>query len=69
MFAPEFRNPKNMHLRNFFIILPPLVRLIMSDHSDVICVNNQHCWTETAFVQIVLSLQNTFYLLDPGIRI
>lgn len=26
VFAPEFRNPKNMHLRNFFVILPPLVR-------------------------------------------
>ena len=25
VFAPEFRNPKNMHLRNFFVILPPLV--------------------------------------------
>jgi WASH complex subunit 7 len=24
VFAPEFRNPKNIHLRNFFIILPPL---------------------------------------------
>ncbi|XP_067685139.1 WASH complex subunit 4-like isoform X2 [Haliotis asinina] len=24
VFAPEFRNPKNMHLRNFFVILPPL---------------------------------------------
>lgn len=27
VFSPEFRNPKNMHLRNFFVILPPLVRL------------------------------------------
>ena len=25
VFAPEFRSPKNMHLRNFFVILPPLV--------------------------------------------
>ncbi|CAG5126289.1 unnamed protein product, partial [Candidula unifasciata] len=24
VFAPEFRNSKNMHLRNFFVILPPL---------------------------------------------
>jgi len=24
VFAPEFRNPKNMHLRNFYIIMPPL---------------------------------------------
>ncbi|XP_052261533.1 WASH complex subunit 4-like isoform X2 [Dreissena polymorpha] len=24
VFSPEFRNPKNMHLRNFFVILPPL---------------------------------------------
>ena len=24
VFAPEFRNPKNMHLRNFFVILPAL---------------------------------------------
>ncbi|CAG2204052.1 MRT43 [Mytilus edulis] len=24
VFAPEFRNTKNMHLRNFFVILPPL---------------------------------------------
>ena len=27
VFAPEFRNPKNMHLKNFFVILPPLVSL------------------------------------------
>ena len=26
VFAPEFRNPKNMHLKNFFVIMPPLVR-------------------------------------------
>ena len=26
VFAPEFRNPKNIHLRNFFVILPPLVK-------------------------------------------
>ncbi|RMC03042.1 hypothetical protein DUI87_20235 [Hirundo rustica rustica] len=25
VFAPEFRSPKNMHLRNFYIIVPPLV--------------------------------------------
>ena len=25
VFAPEFRDSKNMHLRNFFVILPPLV--------------------------------------------
>ncbi|KAJ7414790.1 WASH complex subunit 4 [Willisornis vidua] len=24
VFAPEFRSPKNMHLRNFYIIVPPL---------------------------------------------
>lgn len=24
MFAPVFRDPKNMHLRNFHIIVPPL---------------------------------------------
>ncbi|CAE1304616.1 MRT43 [Acanthosepion pharaonis] len=32
VFAPEFRNPKNMHLRNFFIILPPLT-LNFVEHS------------------------------------
>ncbi|PKU28908.1 wash complex subunit hypothetical protein [Limosa lapponica baueri] len=25
VFAPEFRSPKNMHLRNFYIIVPPLL--------------------------------------------
>jgi len=28
VFASEFRNPKNVHLKNFFIILPPLVSII-----------------------------------------
>ncbi|XP_019624304.1 PREDICTED: WASH complex subunit SWIP-like [Branchiostoma belcheri] len=32
VFAPEFRNPKNMHLRNFYIILPPLT-LNFVEHS------------------------------------
>lgn len=27
VFAPEFRSPKNMHLRNFYIIVPPLVSI------------------------------------------
>ena len=26
VFSPEFRSTKNMHLKNFFVILPPLVR-------------------------------------------
>ena len=30
VFASEFRNLKNMHLRNFFIILPPLVNDIFA---------------------------------------
>lgn len=25
VFAPEFRSVKNMHLRNFYMIVPPLV--------------------------------------------
>lgn len=25
VFAPEFRSAKNMHLRNFYMIVPPLV--------------------------------------------
>ena len=25
VFAPEFRDAKNMHLRNFYVIVPPLV--------------------------------------------
>lgn len=25
VFAPEFRSMKNMHLRNFYMIVPPLV--------------------------------------------
>lgn len=25
VFAPEFRDSKNIHLSNFFVILPPLV--------------------------------------------
>ncbi|XP_069101114.1 WASH complex subunit 4-like isoform X2 [Argopecten irradians] len=32
VFAPEFRDPKNMHLRNFFVILPPLI-LNFVEHS------------------------------------
>ena len=29
VFAPEFRNPKNMHLKNFFVILPALVSTLL----------------------------------------
>ena len=29
VFAPEFRNPKNMHLKNFFVILPALVNALL----------------------------------------
>ncbi|XP_064632766.1 WASH complex subunit 4-like isoform X2 [Lineus longissimus] len=32
VFSPEFRNPKNMHLKNFFVILPPLT-LNFVEHS------------------------------------
>ncbi|XP_076340851.1 strumpellin and WASH-interacting protein isoform X2 [Tachypleus tridentatus] len=32
VFAPAFRDPKNMHLRNFFVILPPLT-LNFVEHS------------------------------------
>ncbi|XP_048356544.1 LOW QUALITY PROTEIN: WASH complex subunit 4 [Sphaerodactylus townsendi] len=32
VFAPEFRSPKNMHLRNFYIIVPPLA-LNFIEHS------------------------------------
>ncbi|XP_041059183.1 WASH complex subunit 4 isoform X2 [Carcharodon carcharias] len=32
VFSPEFRNSKNMHLRNFYIIVPPLT-LNFVDHS------------------------------------
>ncbi|XP_074863991.1 WASH complex subunit 4 isoform X4 [Carettochelys insculpta] len=32
VFAPEFRSPKNMHLRNFYIIVPPLT-LNFVEHS------------------------------------
>ncbi|CAI9722200.1 Hypothetical predicted protein [Octopus vulgaris] len=32
VFAPEFRNPKNMHLRNFYVILPALT-LNFVEHS------------------------------------
>lgn len=31
VFAPEFRSIKNMHLRNFYMIVPPLVGLQISD--------------------------------------
>lgn len=27
VFAPEFRSAKNMHLRNFYMIVPPLVSI------------------------------------------
>lgn len=29
VFAPEFRNSKNIHLKNFFVILPPLVSIVL----------------------------------------
>lgn len=30
VFAPEFRSTKNMHLRNFYIIVPPLVSVCIA---------------------------------------
>ena len=30
VFAPEFRDAKNMHLRNFYIIIPPLVGVVFT---------------------------------------
>ena len=36
VFAPEFRNPKNMHLRNFFVILPPLVRELFNREATLL---------------------------------
>lgn len=30
VFAPEFRSAKNMHLRNFYMIVPPLVSITIS---------------------------------------
>ena len=35
MFAPEFRDSKNMHLRNFYVIVPPLVSLTSKNSRDV----------------------------------
>ena len=35
MFAPEFRDSKNMHLRNFYVIVPPLVSLASKNLRDV----------------------------------
>ena len=35
MFAPEFRDSKNMHLRNFYVIVPPLVSLTSKKLRDV----------------------------------
>lgn len=35
MFAPEFRDSKNMHLRNFYVIVPPLVSLTSKNLRDV----------------------------------
>ena len=28
VFAPVFRNPKNRHLQNFYMIIPPLVEIV-----------------------------------------
>ena len=36
VFAPEFRGAKNMHLRNFYVIVPPLVRQTWSSVVDFI---------------------------------
>lgn len=36
VFAPEFRSAKNMHLRNFYMIVPPLVSIKTFDL--VLCV-------------------------------
>lgn len=39
VFAPEFRRPKNIHLRNFYIIVPPLVSILKTRSELLMGVN------------------------------
>lgn len=43
VFAPEFRSVKNMHLRNFYMIVPPLVGAacspVLSFHPQIMYIH------------------------------
>nr|KAG5706407.1 hypothetical protein BaRGS_033168 [Batillaria attramentaria] len=72
VFAPEFRNPKNMHLRNFFVILPPLT-LNFVEHS-ISCKEKMNrknkvgaAFTDDGFamgVAYILKLLDQYYEFD-----
>ncbi|XP_059151833.1 WASH complex subunit 4-like isoform X4 [Physella acuta] len=72
VFAPEFRNPKNMHLRNFFVILPPLT-INFVEHS-ISCKEKMNrknkvgaAFTDDGFamgVAYILKLLDQYYEFD-----
>lgn len=72
VFAPEFRNPKNMHLRNLFVILPPLT-LNFVEHS-ISCKEKMNrknkvgaAFTDDGFamgVAYILKLLDQYYEFD-----
>lgn len=72
VFAPEFRDPKNMHLRNFFVILPPLT-INFIEHS-ISCKEKMNrknkvgaAFTDDGFamgVAYILKLLDQYYEFD-----
>lgn len=57
VFAPEFRSAKNMHLRNFYMIVPPLVGF--EDTSFAFCVTACSVFLECASRALVLIVKMT----------
>lgn len=56
VFAPEFREKKNMHLKNFFMILPPLVSSFVSMGS--LLLKRVCCLLDNRFDSFI----NTFFI-------
>ncbi|XP_011887995.1 PREDICTED: WASH complex subunit 7 isoform X6 [Cercocebus atys] len=68
VFAPEFRRPKNIHLRNFYIIVPPLT-LNFVEHS-ISCkekLNKKNkigaAFTDDGFAMVLLMAAGVAYIL------
>ncbi|KAK2158033.1 hypothetical protein LSH36_178g02040 [Paralvinella palmiformis] len=72
VFSPEFRNPKNMHLRNFFVILPPLTLNFveyMINSKEKLNKKNKHgaAFTDDGFamgVAYILKLLDQYHEFD-----
>lgn len=58
VFAPEFRRPKNIHLRNFYIIVPPLVSILKLE------VSYEWVLTQTEYPKA----SSVLYLLSVTLR-